>query len=140
MARENKDEPVTLMHRIAGNVVDLVVLDFFALPLYGVIQAVSVNSDEIPLWLITVGLLLAGLLFIFYMLFFWTRVGRTPGMTAVGLRLVNDKGESPTLKQTITRFVVSLLPLPGLSLLGGIPALGGHPYQDRLSKTTVIRD
>ena len=43
MSRENKDEPVTLMHRIAGNIVDFVVLDFIGLPLFGIIQAIRAN-------------------------------------------------------------------------------------------------
>ena len=140
MSRENKEDPVTLMHRIAGNVVDLVVLDFIALPLYGVLQAVGASSDQLPIWLVIVGITVAIILTIAYVMFFWLRAGRTPGMTAVGLRLVNEEGELPTPKQAVVRFLVSILPLPGLSALGAIPALGGHPFQDKLSGTTVIRD
>ncbi len=140
MSREKKEDPVTLMHRIAGNVVDLVVLDFIALPLYGVLQAVGASSDQLPIWLVIVGITVAIILTIAYVMFFWLRAGRTPGMTAVGLRLVNEEGELPTPKQAVVRFLVSILPLPGLSALGAIPALGGHPFQDKLSGTTVIRD
>ena len=140
MSRENKEEPVTLMHRIAGNVVDLVVLDFIGLPLYGIMQAISANTDQMPMWLVITGITLAVLLTIVYMLFFWMRTGRTPGMTAVGLRLVNVDGVPPTLMQAAIRLIVSVLPLPGLSSVGALPSLGGQPYQDKFSQITVIRD
>jgi polar amino acid transport system permease protein len=140
MSRENKEEPVTLMHRIAGFVVDLVVLDFIALPLYGVFQAVNANTDQIAMWIVITGIGFAVSIAVAYVLFFWLRTGRTPGMTAVGLRVVNAEGNIPTPKQAVIRFVVSLLPVPGLSILGAIHAFGGQPFQDRLSGTMIIRD
>jgi uncharacterized RDD family membrane protein YckC len=140
MSREGKDEPVTIMHRIAGNVVDLVVLDFIALPLYGLMQAINANAETLPLWLIVSGFLLVLVLTVVYVLFFWVRLGRTPGMTAVGLRVVDQNGEKPSLIQAITRLITSALPIPGLSTIGTIEVLGGRPYQDTLSKTAIIRE
>jgi polar amino acid transport system permease protein len=140
MSRENKDKPVTLMHRLAGNIVDLVVIDFITLPLYGIVQAISVNFERVPVWLAITGISLAILITIVYLLLFWTRIGRTPGMTAVGLRLVDKAGQKPSLKQAFTRFLTSTLPIPGLAWLGLLSTLGGRPFQDRLSATTVIRD
>jgi len=140
MSRENKEEPVTLMHRIAGNIVDLIVLDFIGLPLFGLFQAINAITEQIPAWLIITTVTLAALLSSAYVLFFWVRAGRTPGMMAVGLRLENIDGASPTLKQAVIRLIVSLLPLPGLGLVGALAVLGSQPYQDKFSDTIVIRD
>ncbi len=35
MSRQDKETPVTVMHRLAGVVVDFVMLDFVGLPIYG---------------------------------------------------------------------------------------------------------
>ena len=68
------------------------------------------------------------------MLFFWVRAGRTPGMTAVGLRFVNTDGD-PTNPQTGGKTVdrQPAYPYPGLSSIGAMAVLGGQPYQDKLS-------
>lgn len=140
MSRENKDEPVTLMHRIAGNIIDFVVLDFIGLPLFGITGAISANTEQMPVWLIITTVTLVAILGIAYILFFWVRAGRTPGMTAVGLRVVNKAGAPPNRKQAVLRLIASLLPFPGLSSVGVLAALGGQPFQDKYSDTTVIRD
>ncbi|MDF1515092.1 MAG: RDD family protein [Anaerolineae bacterium] len=128
------------MHRIAGNIVDLVVLDFVALPLFGLYQIITTNLEHVPTWIYILSFTLLSLLTVAYTLFFWTRSGRTPGMTAVGLRLVNGNGKTPSMKQAVIRLVVCILPIPGFSSLGAITRLGGIPFQDKLSSTSITRD
>ncbi len=140
MSRDNKDEPVTLMHRISGNVIDFVVLDFIGLPLFAIMQALKGSAEQMPAWLISITLTLGAILIVTYVLFFWIRAGRTPGMTAVGLRLVNTNGAKPTHRQAVKRFIVSLLPFPGLSSIGALAVLGGQPFQDKYSDTIIVRD
>jgi polar amino acid transport system permease protein len=138
MSRQNKDEPVGVMHRLAGVVVDLVVLDFIGLIVYGLLQGLALLLPGLTVIAILLGLM--GVLMVVYTLFSWTRFGRTPGMMAVGLRLVDAQGASPTFLAALKRLAAALLPLPGLSLFGLLPALGGGALHDRLAQTSVIRD
>jgi len=139
MSRQNKDAPVTLMHRMAGLVVDFVVLDLMGLVVYAILQGLVWVSPALSSRVIPTLLILVGGLAVLYLLFFWVRLGRTPGMMAVGLRLIDDQGGIPTLGKALTRLAVACLPLPGLSLLWllGGDALSLH---DMLAHTTVVRD
>jgi uncharacterized RDD family membrane protein YckC len=60
-------------------------------------------------------------------------------MMAVGLRVVPLTGERPSLRQSIGRLLIGLLPLPGLSLIWAARSLGGRPLQDHLTKTYVVQ-
>ncbi len=138
MSRQDKDKPISLMHRLAGGVVDLVVLDFIGLIVYSLIQsaallfpALSVNM-VLPLAMLVIGVL--------YVLFFWTRSGRTPGMMAVGLRIFAAEGEPLSLGQSLKRLLALLLPLPGLSLLWLAWSPTAEPLHDRFARTYVARD
>jgi polar amino acid transport system permease protein len=135
MSRQSKAAPVTVMHRLAGTVVDLVVLDFIGLPIFAIVRLAM--ADPTAAALITLGIM-AGVGLI-YVLFFWTRLGRTPGMMAVGLRLASSQSERPTLGQALKRLAIVVLPVPGFSLLWGLEALGGRPLQDRLTDTYAIQ-
>ncbi len=138
MSRQNKEEPVGLMHRLAGVLLDLVVLDFIGLIVYGLVQGVALLLPELAVGVIMLGIMTV--LMVTYTLFGWVRFGRTPGMMAVGLRLVNAEGAPLTWITAIKRLAVALLPLPGLSLFGLLPSLGGQIWHDRLAQTSVIRD
>jgi len=138
MSRQDKEKPVSLMHRLAGGVVDFVVLDFLGLIVYGLIQTVALIFILPSPYLI---LLFVMLIFsAVYILFFWTRAGRTPGMMAVGLRLANEEGAHPTLGQALMRLLFLILPLPGLSLLWMQWSSTGEPLHDRFARTHVGRD
>jgi uncharacterized RDD family membrane protein YckC len=135
MSRQEEGIPVTVMHRLAGSLVDFVVIDFLALPIWGLAQALlpeGANAGPIILAVM-------GVLAIVYTLFFWTRIGRTPGMMAVGLRLIDREGNIPTLSRAVQRLLIAFLPLPGLSYLGILRPLGGYPLQDRFTRTFVVR-
>ncbi len=136
MSRQERDVPVTVMHRLAGSLVDLVVIDFLALPIWGLAQAALPEGSNAGLFI----LVAMGLLTIVYVLVFWTRAGRTPGMMAVGLKLIDQEGGIPTLSQAVQRLLIAFLPLPGLSYVGVLRALGGYPLQDRFTRTFVVRN
>lgn len=138
MSRQNKEEPIGVMHRLAGVMVDLVVLDFIGLIVYGLVQGIALL---LPGLMVSVVLLvIMAVVAVVYTLLGWVRFGRTPGMMAVGLRLVDAQGASPTFGAALKRLAAALLPLPGLSLLGVLPFLGGQALHDRLAQTSVIRD
>ena len=138
MSRQNKDAPVTVMHRLAGFVVDVVVLDFAGLLVYGLVQAVawSLGGSAVNAIMLVVMLALA----VVYILYFWTRAGRTPGMMAVGLRIDTEQGEHPSFGQALKRLVFAVLPLPGLSLLWMLGGSARQPLHDRFAQTFVTRD
>lgn len=138
MSRQDKEKPVTLMHRLAGVVVDLVVLDFIGLIVYALIQPLVLVVAELQVYtVLLIVMLVVGLI---YLLFFWTRAGRTPGMMAVGLQLFAEQGEHPTLPQALKRLLFLILPLPGLSLLWMQWSPTGEALHDRFARTRVGRD
>ena len=136
MSRQEKGTPITVMHRLAGSVVDLVVIDFLALPIWGLARTVLPEGTNAGPLILT----MMGVLTIAYLLFSWTRIGRTPGMMAVGLRLIDRGGQNPTLSQAVKRLLIAFLPLPGLSYVGVLRPLGGYPLQDRFTQTFVVRN
>lgn len=137
MSRQHKDAPVTLMHRLAGLIVDFIVLDLVGLVVYAILEGALLFSPDLSV--IPILLLVMGALAAVYMLFFWVRLGRTPGMMAVGLRLVDDQGRMPTLVKALLRLAVACLPLPGLSLFWSLRD-GALPLHDVLAHTVVVRD
>ncbi len=135
MARQNKGQPVTVMHRLAAGVIDFVILDIIGLPIFALIGLLVADS---PTGLL-IPLVVIGLIAAIYLLAFWTRSGATPGMLAVGLRLTTPEGAHASLSRAIPRLLLAMLPLPGLALIGAIPALGGRPLHDRWTHTYVIQ-
>ena len=78
-----------------------------------------------------------------YFVFFWSTVGRTPGMTLLRLRVTaGEAGAPPGVARSVVRFaglVLSLL----LVLVAFLPALYGSRRRallDLLAGTTVVRD
>ncbi len=135
MSRQHKEAPVTVMHRLSAVVVDFVILDLIAAPIVSAVRGMFAA----PAMVITISVAVIGALAAAYLLGFWARRGQTPGMMAVGLRLVNTDGAAPSVGQAVARLLTSLLPLPGVSLIWAHPALGAQPLQDRLSRTTMVR-
>lgn len=137
MSRQDKDVPVTVMHRLAGVVVDFVVLDFAGLIIYGLLQALALAVPGLPANVVLLAVMLA--LGIIYVLYFWTRAGRTPGMMAVGIVIHGAADGRLTWAQAIKRLALAALPLPGLSLMGMLGS-SRQPWHDRFARTFVTRD
>ena len=138
MSRQTRGEPVSVMHRLAGVVVDLVVLDVIGLVLYGLLQSLSLAIPGFPVAIALTAAMLA--LLVVYTLVFWVRSGRTPGMMAVGLRLCDAEKRRPSLGQAAKRLALGLLPVPGLGLVWMMSALGARALQDRWTGTYVVRE
>ncbi len=136
MSRNNKEAPATLMHRISGVIVDFVILDFVGLPVFGLAQLLSAEQAAVTLITLSVMALVA----VAYIIFFWIRMARTPGMMAVGLRVITQDANALSLRRAISRLVIGILPLPGFSLIWAVPQLGGIPLQDRATHTRVVQD
>jgi len=138
MSRENQGQIGSLMHRLAGGIVDLVIVDVVGLIVYGLAQAVVLLLPDAKVWLMVA--LPIGLFTLTYSLFFISRSGRTPGMMAVGLRAFDSEGRPPSLGQAIKRLLLMLLPVPGLSLLWMLWSPARQPLYDQASQTVVIQD
>ncbi|MCD6284765.1 MAG: ABC transporter permease subunit [Anaerolineae bacterium] len=135
MSRHGKEAPASIMHRLSSVVLDLVILDFIGLPIFGLTQLLLPEGNTAVL----VMLALMAAVAIAYALFFWTRAGRTPGMMAVGLRIVTHDGAELSLRQAMGRLLIGVLPLPGFSLIWATPRLGGSPLQDQATHTAVVQ-
>jgi len=135
MSRHGKEAPASIMHRLSGVVLDFVILDFLGLPVFGISRLLLPEENGAAMATLAVMAIAA----IAYVLFFWTRAGRTPGMMAVGLRIVTHDGDELSLKQAIGRLLIGVLPLPGLSLIWAAPRLGGSPLQDQATHTAVVQ-
>jgi uncharacterized RDD family membrane protein YckC len=135
MGRHERQLSATLMHRLSSVVLDFVILDFLGLPIYALAQLIAGPGPTAVLITLTAMSVIA----VIYLLGFWTSSGQTPGMMAVGLRVIPIEGNTPSLQQAIGRLLIALLPLPGVSLIWAAKALGSRPLQDRLTKTYVVQ-
>jgi ABC-type Fe3+ transport system permease subunit len=135
MSRQNKNQPVTVMHRLAATVVDIVILDFIGLPIFGLAQALTADTSTA----VTITLGVAAVMGLAYTIGFLTTAGRTPGMMSVGLLVTTPDGTRPTPGQALKRLLFGLLPVPGFGLIWAHPRLGGYPLQDRLTQTRIIQ-
>ncbi|WP_201241346.1 RDD family protein [Halorhodospira halophila] len=84
---------------------------------------------------------LLALVYLFFVLF-WTRGGRTLGMLAWRLRVVNAEGVPPTLGQASARFVAAGLSwaLLGLGFIWALFDAEHRALHDRLAGTWLIRE
>ncbi|MCU0521275.1 MAG: RDD family protein [Anaerolineae bacterium] len=123
------------MHRLSAVVVDFVIVDLIATPIIAAMRGLAVT----PAMTFTLTAAVIGGLTAAYLLGFWSKRGQTPGMMSVGLRLVDAGGSIPSIGQAVGRLLISLLPIPGLSLIWAHPTLGAAPLQDRLTRTTMVR-
>ncbi len=135
MARQGREQPVSVMHRLSAVMVDFVILDLIGLPVFALVGSL-VGTGSAASW---APVAVMGVLAALYMLGFWAKGGQTPGMMSVGLRLTTSEGDSLSWGRAVRRLLVAALPLPGLSLIWAHPALGGRPLHDRLAQTAVER-
>lgn len=87
---------------------------------------------------------LQGVLFVLTALYFcvsWARGGQTIGMRAWRVRIVDARGDSPKLRQSLLRFVLAI----GSTLLLGFGFIWclfdreGRSWHDTVAKTRMIR-
>ena len=77
-----------------------------------------------------------------YFVFFWSTTGQTPGMRALGLRVVPAEGGRPRVRRSLVRYLVAVLTLAPLGI-GLIPVLFDERRRavyDFAARTVVVYD
>jgi uncharacterized RDD family membrane protein YckC len=135
------DDHAPIMKRIAGSLIDLVVVAFASSPFAAIIELTNGNWAD---WRVIASMSGIFLVVMFLYLTASTALaGRTWGMSLISLRAVDaDTGLPPTTKQAVGRailYVVSLITL-GLGLLYALFDAEGRAVHDHLSGTAVVRE
>jgi uncharacterized RDD family membrane protein YckC len=134
------EDKLTLLSRAFSGMVDLVIMALcvgtfiFAIDAFSGIVVVDTFS-----W-ISYGLLFLATYFV-YSFFFLGTINQTVGMMITDLRVVDEQGKRPPMRQILGRscsFVPSLL-VAGAGLIWGIIDRDSRCLHDRLSGTHVVR-
>ncbi len=135
------DDPAPFASRLAGGVVDLVVLAFASSPFAAIIELTNGNWADPRVAFSMVGIVLV--LMFLYVTASTALAGRTWGMSLVGLRTVDARtGMAPSTGQCVRRavgFIMSLA-LAGLGLLCALINAERRALHDLLSGTVVVRE
>lgn len=135
------DDHAPVAKRIAGGIVDLIVVAFASTPFAAIIELTNGNWSDVRVAASMGGIVLV--LMFLYLMAATALAGRTWGMSLVSLRTVDAvTGMAPTTGQCIRRafaFMLSLATL-GLGLLYALFDAEGRAAHDHLSGTIVIAD
>ena len=135
------DDHAPVAKRIAGGIVDLVVVAFASTPFAAIIELTNGNWSDVRVAASMGGIVLV--LMFLYLMAATALAGRTWGMSLVSLRTVDAvTGMAPTNGQCIRRafaFMLSLATL-GIGLLYALFDAEGRAAHDHLSGTIVIAD
>jgi uncharacterized RDD family membrane protein YckC len=135
------DDRAPVFSRLAGSVIDLLVVAFASSPFAAIIELTNGNWSD---WRVVASM--SGI-FIIVMFLYLTAstalAGRTWGMSLISLRAVDaDTGLPPTTKQSVGRallYIASLISL-GLGILYALFDAEGRTVHDHLSGTIVVRE
>lgn len=139
-ATPEADDFAPVGKRIAGGILDLLVVAFAATPFAAIIELTNGNWTD-PRVAGALGGIVIVLLFL-YLMASTALAGRTWGMSLVALRTVDAAtGRAPTTGQCIRRAVGFMLALAtgGLGLLPALFDAKGRALQDHLSGTVAVR-
>jgi uncharacterized RDD family membrane protein YckC len=135
------DDRAPRLSRIAGSLMDMVVVAFASSPFAAIIELTNGNWTD---WRVLASM--SGIVLVVMFLYLTAStalMGRTWGMSLVSLRAVDaETGRPPTTKQSVGRailYIVSLISL-GLGLLYALFDAEGRAVHDHLSGTVVVRD
>ncbi|HLL71621.1 MAG TPA: RDD family protein [Pyrinomonadaceae bacterium] len=135
------DDHAPVAKRIAGGIVDLLVVAFASTPFAAIIELTNGNWADVRV-AASMGGIVVVLMFL-YLMAATALAGRTWGMSLVSLRTVDAvTGMSPTTGQCVRRalgYMLSLATL-GLGLLYALFDAEGRAAHDHLSGTIVIAD
>ncbi len=134
-------EHASIVRRVAGGIIDLVVIAFAASPFAAIIELTNGNWADPRVAGSLVGIMLV-LLFL-YVMASTALAGRTWGLSLVALRTVDAAtGSAPTTGQCIRRAFGLLLALAtgGLGLLYAIFDAHGRALHDYISGTSIVRE
>ena len=135
------DDRAPVGARLAGSVIDLLVVAFASSPFAAIIELTNGNWAD---WRVVASM--GGIVFVVMFLYLTTATalaGRTWGMSLVSLGAVDaETGLPPTTKQAVARalfYMLSLLTL-GLGLIYALFDAEGRTAHDHFSGTIVVRD
>lgn len=135
------DDRAPVLSRVAGSVIDILVVAFASSPFAAIIELTNGNWND---WrvLASMGGIVLVVMFL-YLTAATALAGRTWGMSLVSLRAVDaDTGLPPTTKQSVGRallYILSLITL-GLGILYALFDAEGRTAHDYLSGTAVVRE
>jgi uncharacterized RDD family membrane protein YckC len=138
---EPYDDRAPIVSRIAGSLIDLLVIAFASSPFAAIIELTNGNWAD---WRVLASM--GGIILIVMFLYLTAATalaGRTWGMSLVSLRAVDaDTGLPPTTRQAVVRaslYIASLITL-GLGILYALFDAEGRTIHDYLSGTAVVRE
>jgi uncharacterized RDD family membrane protein YckC len=135
------DDHAPVSKRLAGGIIDLLVVGFASTPFAAIIELTSGNWGDTRV-AASMGGIVVVVMFL-YLMVATALAGRTWGMSLVSLRTVDARtGMSPTTGQCVRRAVGYMLSLAtlGLGLLYALFDAEGRAAHDHLSGTIVIAD
>ena len=130
--------------RFLGYFIDAIVymfMFFVILMLLGLmVYSSSSNSNDVNPGILGVAVLFYVFGPIITLMLYYTlmehKYGKTLGKMAAGIRVVNMKGENPTLSEALIRSLCRLIPFEFISIFIG----EGLMWHDQFSKTKTIQD
>jgi len=135
------DDHAPVSKRVAGGIIDLLVVGFASTPFAAIIELTSGNWADVRV-AASMGGIVVVLMFL-YLMGATALAGRTWGMSLVSLRTVDaETGMAPTNGQCVRRAFAYMLSLAtlGLGLLYAFFDAEGRAAHDHLSGTIVIAD
>jgi uncharacterized RDD family membrane protein YckC len=135
------DDHAPVSKRIAGGIVDMLVVAFAATPFAAIIELTNGNWSDVRV-AASMGGIIVVLMFL-YLMAATALAGRTWGMSLVALRTVDAvSGMAPTTGQCVRRAIGYMLSLAtlGIGLLYAIFDAEGRAAHDHLSGTIVISE
>jgi uncharacterized RDD family membrane protein YckC len=135
------DDRAPLKARVAGGVIDLLVVGFASSPFAAIIELTNGNWMDLRVSASMGGIIL--LVMFLYLAASTAMTGRTWGMSLVSLRAVDaDTGLLPTTRQAVLRAIVYMISLAafGLGILYALFDAEGRTAHDHLSSTAVVRE
>ena len=135
------DDRAPVISRVAGSVIDILVVAFASSPFAAIIELTNGNWSDWRVMASMGGIVL--IVMFLYLTAATALAGRTWGMSLVSLRAVDaDTGLPPTTKQSVGRailYILSLITL-GFGLLYALFDAEGRTAHDYLSSTAVVRE
>ncbi len=138
---ESFDDRASIVSRVVGSVIDLLVVAFASSPFAAIIELTNGDWSDVRV-LASMGGIILTVMFL-YLVASTALAGRTWGMSLLSIRAVDaDSGLPPTTKQAISRALLYMVSLAsfGLGILYALFDAERRTAHDHLSGTAVVRE